>query len=106
MQDGKGVVRVNRGEIMAEQTFNPFSLSGKTILVTGASSGIGRGIAIACSKMGARIVACGRNAERLQETIEVLSDHGNITLVADLTDSDNVKRMAAEMPAVDGIVLP
>lgn len=89
---------------MTEQTFNPFSLSGKTILVTGASSGIGRGIAIACSKMGARIVACGRNAERLQETIEALSDHDDIALVADLTDSDNVNRMVAGMPAVDGIV--
>ena len=50
--------------IMTE-VFNPFSLSGKTILVTGASSGIGRGIAEACAKMGATIVLTGRNEERL-----------------------------------------
>ena len=85
-------------------SYNPFSLEGKNILVTGASSGIGRGIAIACSKMGARIVACGRNVERLHETIEALSGHDNIALVADLTNNDSIRRMVAEMPAVDGIV--
>lgn len=36
--------------------YNPFSLEGKTILVTGASSGIGRGVAIACSRMGATVI--------------------------------------------------
>ena len=44
---------------------NPFSLADKTILVTGASSGIGRGIAIECSKMGAKLVITGRNEIRL-----------------------------------------
>ena len=50
-------------------TFNPFTLEGKTILVTGASSGIGRGIAIACSKMGATVIINGRNEQRLAETM-------------------------------------
>lgn len=49
--------------------YNPFSLSGKTILVTGASSGIGQATAIECSKLGAKLVITGRNAERLQETM-------------------------------------
>ena len=49
--------------------FNPFTLEGKTILVTGASSGIGRGIAIACSKMGATVIVNGRNESRLNETL-------------------------------------
>ena len=49
--------------------YNPFSLEGKTILVTGASSGIGRGIAVTCSKMGATVIINGRNKERLQETL-------------------------------------
>ena len=44
-----------------------FSLSGKTILVTGASSGIGRGIAIACAEQGANVVLNGRNVERLND---------------------------------------
>ena len=50
--------------------YNPFSLEEKTILVTGASSGIGRGIAIECSKMGAKVVVNGRNEQRLNETLE------------------------------------
>ena len=56
---------------------NPFSLSGKTILVTGASAGIGRGIAIACAGMGALVVLTARNAERLQETLSMLEGEGH-----------------------------
>ena len=41
--------------------YNPFTLEGKTILVTGASSGIGRTTAIECSKMGANVIITGRN---------------------------------------------
>ena len=48
--------------------YNPFSLENKTIFVTGASSGIGRAIAIGCSKMGATLIITGRNIERLNET--------------------------------------
>ena len=47
---------------------NPFSLGNKTIIITGASSGIGRECAIACSKMGARIVLIGLSNDRLIET--------------------------------------
>ena len=49
-----------------EEPFNPFSLEGKIVVVTGASSGIGRQVAITCSKMGARIALIGRNVERLE----------------------------------------
>ena len=49
--------------------YNPFSLLGKTILVTGASSGIGKATAIVCSKLGASIVITGRNESRLKETL-------------------------------------
>ena len=51
-------------------TYNPFSLEGKTILVTGASSGIGKETAISCSKMGASVIITARNQERLQETFD------------------------------------
>lgn len=44
--------------------FNPFSLEGKTIHITRASSGIGRSIAITCSKMKATIVVAGRNSSK------------------------------------------
>lgn len=49
--------------------YNPFSLSGKTIIITGASSGIGRQCAIDCSKMGATVVLIARNEERLKATL-------------------------------------
>ena len=52
--------------------YNPFSLIGKTILVTGASSGIGRATAVECSKMGAKLIITGRNEDRLQQTLHLL----------------------------------
>ena len=66
--------------------FNPYSLEGKTILVTGASSGIGKATAIACSKMGAKVVVTGRNAERLQETYQELEGEGHQQIIAELTN--------------------
>lgn len=51
---------------------NPFSLESKTILVTGASSGIGRGIAILCSRMGANVIINGRNINNLTKTISLM----------------------------------
>lgn len=59
-----------------EKQFNPFSLEGKTILVTGASSGIGRQCAIDCSKMGAKVVAIGRNIERLDSVVNEMLGRG------------------------------
>ena len=85
-------------------TFNPFTLEGKTILVTGASSGIGRGIAIAGSKMGATIILNGRNQQKLRDTLEQLSAGDHKVLVADLVNNDSVCQMMAEMPALDGVV--
>jgi NAD(P)-dependent dehydrogenase (short-subunit alcohol dehydrogenase family) len=43
------------------EVYNPFSLAGKKVLVTGASSGIGRAVAIVCSKMGGQLIITGRN---------------------------------------------
>ena len=66
--------------------YNPFSLIGKTILVTGASSGIGRATAIECSKMGATVVITGRNENRLKETFHALTGEVHQVVVADLSD--------------------
>ena len=52
--------------------YNPFSLEGKTILVTGASSGIGRATAIECAKLGATLILTGRNVQNLHETLQTL----------------------------------
>lgn len=84
--------------------FNPYSLEGKTILVTGASSGIGKATAIACSKMGAKVVITGRNAERLQETYQELEGEGHQQIIAELTNEDDMTRLVEETPQIDGFV--
>jgi NAD(P)-dependent dehydrogenase (short-subunit alcohol dehydrogenase family) len=83
---------------------NPFSLTGKTIFVTGASSGIGRVVAIECSKMGARMVITGRNSERLKETCDKLSGTGHSMLAADIASEEEVRRVAESLPPIDGMV--
>ena len=83
---------------------NPFSLEGKTVLVTGASSGIGRGVAIACSGMGASVIATGRNLQRLEETVSEMSGEDNLCIQADLTEERTVAGMVDKLPVLDGIV--
>ena len=84
--------------------FNPFSLVGKTILVTGASSGIGRGIAITCSKMGAVVLINGRNEDKLKETLSLMEGCNNVVMVGDLTDSSSLMSFVEHLPNMDGIV--
>lgn len=83
---------------------NPFSLSGKTILVTGASSGIGRGIAIACAGMGAQLILTGRNITRLQETLTSLEGEGHSYIAADLTDAKERGALVEQLPTLHGVV--
>lgn len=83
---------------------NPFSLEGKTILVTGASSGIGKSVAISCSQMGATVILVGRNEDRLNETFQNLEGSGHSKFLCDLTDDDALRQMVAEMPVLNGIV--
>lgn len=82
---------------------NPFSLEGKCILVTGASSGIGRGIAVACAKMGAKVVLSGRNETRLQETLASLDGEGHLVLCGDLNLEDIRKEIVDKTPVLNGI---
>lgn len=84
--------------------FNPFSLKGKTILVTGASSGIGKAIAITCSKMGADVLVSARNTERLDATLSEMKGGGNQKIVADLTNLDDVQHLVSQLKRVDGVV--
>ncbi len=85
--------------------YNPFSLEGKTILVTGASSGIGRAVAIECSKMGAVVYLTARNEERLRETLEALEGDGHQYIIADLTRDEDIKMLVERLPQLDGAVL-
>lgn len=85
-------------------TYNPFSLEGKTIMVTGASSGIGRGIAVTCSKMGAKVVINGRNKQKLQETLSMMEGDEHVILSGDLTKYETLTSIVNELPKLDGIV--
>lgn len=84
--------------------FNPFSLESKSILVTGASSGIGRGIAITCSKMGASVIINGRSIFKLQETFSLMEGDRNTIVAGDLTDRDSLMEIVSKLPKLDGIV--
>lgn len=83
---------------------NPFSLEGKTILVTGASAGIGRSVATVCSRMGGTMVITGRNEKRLQETMNLLSGDGHLAVSGDLLKSCDRQRIAELTPPLDGVV--
>lgn len=85
--------------------YNPFSLIGKMILVTGASSGIGRSIAIECSKMGANVIITARNEAKLKETIALMSDAiDKKYVVADLTKIEDIEKLVEDLPQLDGVV--
>lgn len=84
--------------------FNPFSLIGKTILITGGSSGIGRGIAIICSKMGAKVIVNGRNEDRLNKTLSLMDGNNHFAVIGDLTDDSMLHSIVEELPKLDGIV--
>lgn len=86
------------------ENYNPFSLSGKTILVTGASSGIGRAIAVECSRMGATVILTARNAERLEKTLSMLEGAGHAVVAADLTEENDRKHLIESLPVLDGVV--
>lgn len=85
-------------------SFNPFSLSGRRVLVTGASSGIGRQIAISCAEMGAAVVLTGRDAGRLEATAASLPGEGHLPVAADLQNQDDLARVAAAAGELHGVV--
>lgn len=82
---------------------NPFFLEGKTVVVTGASSGIGRATAILCAEMGAKVVALGRNEQRLAETMAQLQGEGHVLSAFDLNDETAMDTAIAALPIIDGI---
>lgn len=86
-----------------DTNYNPFSLTGKTILVTGASSGIGHATAIECSKMGAKLIITGRNEERLQQTFESLEGDGHQQIAIDISTQEGVNKLVENVSSVDGL---
>lgn len=82
---------------------NPFSIEEKVLLVTGATSGIGRATAIRCSQMGAKVIAVGRNQERLDSLMVELEGEEHLAYNLDLTCLESWQTMLSEIPEVDGI---
>ena len=85
-------------------TDNPFSLAGKTLLVTGASSGIGKATALLCARMGATVILTGRNESRLDGVYGQLPGRHPSPVMADLTKASDREALVDAIPAVDGIV--
>lgn len=85
-------------------SYNPYSLEGKTILVTGASSGIGQSTAIECSKLGARVMITARNEERLNETLSLMEGEGHEIITADLSSNEDIDSLVMQLPELDGVV--
>ncbi len=88
-----------------EANYNPFSLAGKTVLITGASSGIGRETALECARMGASVVITGRDKDRLDETLQLIESDDKTAIIADLTVADDIERLIEALPSLDGAVL-
>ena len=84
--------------------YNPFSIENKKILVTGASSGIGKATAIECSRMGAKIVVTGRNEERLNDTFSKLEGDGHYKIIADLSNEEQMDALVEQLPDIQGLV--
>ncbi len=78
-------------------------LNGKNILITGASSGIGKQAAIQASEMGATIIACGRNENELNELKKIIGSKCNL-FTGDLTNSNNITKLVSEIEKIDGLV--
>ena len=83
---------------------NPFTLEGKTILITGASSGIGKAVAQECAAAGATCILTARNEERLSATLRSIVGEGHQYMLADLSKSDGIEAIVEQLPKLDGVV--
>lgn len=86
--------------------YNPFSLETKTILVTGASSGIGSATAIECSKLGASVIITGRDETRLNSTfnsLDISVNQKHQAIIADISSIEGIDALIGQMIAIDGV---
>lgn len=87
-------------------SYNPYTLEHKTVLVTGAASGIGRATAVECALLGATLFLTDLNEEGLQETLQLLDgkERGHQSFAADLCDETALVQLVAALPPLDGCV--
>ena len=81
-----------------------FTLQNKTILVTGASSGIGRATAIMIASQGANVILTGRNKDKLEEVSKILNDDKHLALALDLADEEAIQQLSTAVGKIDGLV--
>lgn len=84
--------------------YNPYSLEGKTILITGAAGGIGRATSVECAKLGAKLILTDINENGLKDTLGILDGEGHKYLVADMTNLEALDGMVSSLPMLDGLV--
>ena len=82
----------------------PYDLTGKRILVTGASSGIGRACAVCASHLGAVVILTGRRCGALEETLSKCEGCGHLIVAGDIAESGFVNNLAEEAGRIDGLV--
>ena len=83
---------------------SPFVVEGKSILVTGAASGIGKATALLCARMGAVVTVTDLNEDQLKATFDSLEGDGHQMVVSNLTDNDDLLRLIDALPKLEGVV--
>lgn len=89
------------------EMYNPYSLQGKRILITGASSGIGKATAIECAKLGATLIVTGRDTNRLNDTflsLKEISTLQHLQIISDLSTEEGIMNLVEQLPEIDGCV--
>lgn len=88
-----------------ETPSNPFTLQGKTILITGAASGIGKATSLLCSQIGAFVILVDLNEEGLKKTRAEIVNPDNCSIHSlNLTNDDAVSAFVSSIPKLDGLV--
>lgn len=77
-------------------------MTGRTVLVTGASSGLGREIAVLLSQLGARVVLSARREDALRETLSMMEGEGHVVDPFDLSNLDGIPAFVRDVAARSG----